>query len=54
MPRAFANIGTFNPAMLVHGEQAITLHRELPVQGSVVTTGEVTAVWDKARVPWSR
>lgn len=46
---AFANIGTFNPAMLVHGEQAITLHRELPVQGSVVTTGEVTAVWDKGK-----
>src|SRR5690606_8740181 len=25
-------IGTFNPAMLVHGEQGITLHRELPVE----------------------
>lgn len=44
---AFANIGTFNPAMLVHGEQAIVLHRELPVEGTVVTVGEVTAVWDK-------
>ncbi|MEZ5374246.1 MAG: MaoC/PaaZ C-terminal domain-containing protein [Microthrixaceae bacterium] len=46
---AFANIGSFNPAMLVHGEQAITLHRELPVEGTVVTTGEVTAVWDKGK-----
>lgn len=46
---AFANIGTFNPAMLVHGEQAITLHRELPVEGTVTTTGEVTAVWDKGK-----
>lgn len=44
---AFANIGSFNPAMLVHGEQAIVLHRELPVEGTVVTVGEVTAVWDK-------
>src|SRR4051812_31144619 len=28
----YDKIGTFNPAMLVHGEQGITLHREIPVQ----------------------
>ncbi len=44
---AFANIGTFNPAMLVHGEQAIVLHQELPVEGRAVTSAEITAVWDK-------
>src|SRR3954469_5133911 len=27
------NVGSFNPAMLVHGEQAIELHRPIPVEG---------------------
>ena len=30
---AFAKIGSFNPAMLVHGEQAIELHTPIPVAG---------------------
>ena len=30
---AFGSIGSFNPAMLVHGEDAITLHRPIPVAG---------------------
>jgi acyl dehydratase len=42
-------IGTFNPAMLVHGEQSITLHREIPVAGEIETVGEVTAMWDKGK-----
>ena len=37
------NVGTFNPAMLVHGEQAIELHGEIPVEGTVNTTARVTA-----------
>ncbi len=41
------NVGTFNPAMLVHGEQAIELHGEIPVVGTVSTTARVTAVYDK-------
>lgn len=45
----FGDIGTFNPAMLVHGEQRITLHRELPVEGSVSTVSEVTGVFDKGK-----
>ena len=36
---ALATIGSFNPAMLVHGEQAITLHAPVPVAGEVETTG---------------
>ena len=32
-----ATIGDFNPAMLVHGEQAIELHRPIPVEGEVET-----------------
>ncbi len=38
---ALRNIGTFNPAMLVHGQQAITLHKPLPVNGSVTMQGRV-------------
>ena len=33
MGGALGSIGTFNPAMLVHGEQAVELHREVPVEG---------------------
>ena len=29
-----ATIGTFNPAMLVHGEQSVTLHQPLPPEGT--------------------
>src|SRR5438270_305979 len=36
---AFGAIGSFNPAMLVHAEQAIHLHRPIPVEGKVRTTG---------------
>jgi acyl dehydratase len=43
------NIGTFNPAMLVHGEQAITLHREIPVEGELEAVGEVTGIYDKGK-----
>jgi len=45
----FGSIGSFNPAMLVHGEERIVLHRELPVEGSVRTTAEITAIWDKGK-----
>lgn len=46
---AFGNIGSFNPAMLVHGEQRITLHRELPVSGSASTVAEITGIYDKGK-----
>src|SRR5438309_2131079 len=36
---AFSRIGSFNPAMLVHGEQAIDLHGPIPVEGDVETVG---------------
>jgi acyl dehydratase len=44
---ALASIGTFNPAMLVHGEQSIELHQPLPVEGHVSTVGKITGVYDK-------
>jgi acyl dehydratase len=44
---ALGTIGSFNPVMLVHGEERVHLHREIPVRGAVTTVAEVTAVWDK-------
>jgi acyl dehydratase len=44
---AFGKIGSFNPAMLVHGEQSVSLARELPVEGEIETVTEVTGVYDK-------
>jgi acyl dehydratase len=46
---AMANIGTFNPAMLVHGEQAIELFDEIPTSGTVSTVGEITGIYDKGK-----
>jgi acyl dehydratase len=44
---AMAAIGDFNFTMLVHGEQAIQVHKPIPVEGTVRTTGKITAIWDK-------
>lgn len=46
---AFVNIGSFNPAMLVHGEQKVVVHREIPAKGSASSTAEITAIWDKGK-----
>jgi acyl dehydratase len=42
-----ADLGDFDPAMLVHGEQSIRLHGELPVAGTVSTTTTVAGMYDK-------
>jgi acyl dehydratase len=44
---AMGKIGTFNPAMLVHGQQAVTLHRPIPVEGTVTLTSEIVGIYDK-------
>ncbi|MCB1040006.1 MAG: MaoC family dehydratase N-terminal domain-containing protein [Acidimicrobiales bacterium] len=46
---AFGSIGSFNPAMLVHGEQAITLHGTIPTEGEVETVGTITGIYDKGK-----
>lgn len=46
---AMAKIGTFNPAMLVHGEQSVELLGEIPVEGTVSTLAEITAIYDKGK-----
>jgi acyl dehydratase len=43
------DIGTFNPALLVHGQQAVTLHRPIPVEGTVTITSELVGMYDKGK-----
>ncbi len=43
------NIGTINPALLVHGQQAVTFHKPLPVAGSVNLQSRVVAMHDKGK-----
>jgi acyl dehydratase len=45
--RASHSLGDYDPAMLVHAEQAFELHRPLPVEGTVSTTSTVTGIYDK-------
>jgi acyl dehydratase len=41
------SLGSINPAMLVHGEQAIELHAPIPVQGRASTSGRIIGIYDK-------
>ncbi len=40
-------IGSFDPAMLLHGEQGIELFGPIPPEGAVRTTSTVTGIYDK-------
>ena len=40
-------IGSFNPALMVHGEQGIELFDEIPPDGELESVGTCTAIWDK-------
>jgi len=42
-------IGPFNPAMLVHGEQAVSLDRELPPEGELESVTEIVGIYDKGK-----
>ena len=46
---AMGDIGTYNPALLVHGQQAVTVHKPLPVSGSARLQGRVVAMYDKGK-----
>ncbi|MEZ5377769.1 MAG: MaoC/PaaZ C-terminal domain-containing protein [Acidimicrobiales bacterium] len=46
---AMSQIGTFDPRMLVHGEQGIRLLRPIPVEGAVDLVDEVTGIYDKGK-----
>ncbi len=45
----FREIGSFNPAMLVHGEQAIEVYKQIPPEGGVESTGRIAAIYDKGK-----
>jgi acyl dehydratase len=42
-----ASLGEFDPAMLVHGEQSIQLHGEIPTDGRISITTTVAGMYDK-------
>ena len=44
---AMGKIGSFNPALLVHGQQAVTLHRPIPIEGTVTLTSKIIGIYDK-------
>lgn len=46
---AMSQAGTYDPRMLVHGEQGITLFREMPIAGEVETVDEIVGVYDKGK-----
>lgn len=45
--RGGRRMGDFNPAMLVHAEQEVVLHRPLTAEGTVALTSQVTGMYDK-------
>lgn len=46
---ALSKIGDINWAMLVHGQQAVTLHKPIPVAGSVMMQSTITGIYDKGK-----
>jgi acyl dehydratase len=40
-------LGTPDLTKMLHGSQGFTLHREIPTQGRLRTTGKITGIWDK-------
>ena len=46
---AMSNVGTYDPRMLVHGEQGIRLHRPIPVKGEITMVDEITGIYDKGK-----
>lgn len=43
------DFGDFNPAMLLHGEQAITIHQTIPAEGRAIGRGKVAGIYDKGK-----
>ncbi len=43
------SLGDVNYAKMVHGEQAITLHKPLPVEATVRSTSRIAAIHDKGK-----
>lgn len=45
----FDKIGSFNPALMLHGAQSIELFGEIPADGEVESVGRIGAIWDKGK-----
>lgn len=45
----FDKVGTFNPALMVHGTEGIELYGEIPPDGEIESVGEITGIWDKGK-----
>jgi acyl dehydratase len=43
----FDKIGSYNPAMMVHGVQGIELLDEIPPEGELESVGKCVGIWDK-------
>lgn len=43
------DIGTYDPTLMVHGEQGIQLHRTLPVEAAIQSTTKVAGMYDKGK-----
>lgn len=41
------SVGSFNPALMVHGEQGIELLDEIPPDGQLESRGRIAGIWDK-------
>lgn len=46
---AMSALGSYDTRMMVHGEQGIRLHRELPTDGEIETVDEITGIYDKGK-----
>jgi acyl dehydratase len=46
---AIALLGDINWAMLVHGEESVTLHKPLPVAGKATMQSTITGIYDKGK-----
>jgi acyl dehydratase len=45
----FDKLGSFNPALMLHGAQGIELFDEIPPDGEIESTGRIAAIWDKGK-----
>jgi acyl dehydratase len=44
---AWLGAGDLDLTRLVHGEQGVTLHRPIPVAGTLTAVGRIAEIWDK-------